>query len=153
MNENNIIDEAEFKNQEIRILLQKARKLCYDFFNVDYVYSTLEASQQLGLESELIRQLSKEYVTQIMHSHTLFQEYLNILKKSKLDFAELDFIPLRELAHRHLGVARNLRIKDFEDVLESMMSEDDLEYLQLLLDVLKACAIRLEPATAYAALK
>ena len=149
MNENKLIDKAEFRNQGIRILLKKSRKVCYDFFNVDYIYSSMEASQQLGLESELILQLNKEFVAQIMNSHTIFKEYLILLKKSKLDSIELDFVPFRELTHRHLGVARNLRIKDSEDVLESMIVEEDLDYLERLLDVLKACAIKLEPTTAY----
>ncbi|MEJ2373430.1 MAG: hypothetical protein P8Y16_06520, partial [Sulfurimonas sp.] len=61
----------------------------------------------------------------------------------------LDYIPFRELAHKNLGVARNLRIQDAQVLLYELMKKDDLDYLVTCLEALKYCAIKLNPKRAY----
>ncbi|MFK5938879.1 MAG: hypothetical protein QM497_10845 [Sulfurimonas sp.] len=149
MDENNLISTEESKVKDAHSLLKQAKKLYLNFFDVNYTYSPLEASQELGLESELVQQLVQEYVTQLLQANISFREYLTDFKHLQKDNQELDFTPFQNLAHKNLGVARNLRIKDCEDILHGMMNEDNLDYLSVLIEVLESCAIKLSPTTAF----
>ena len=122
--------------------------LYLNFFDENYIYSPLKASQELGLELELIQQLIQEYAAQIIQANVTFGEYLKEFKKLQANNQEINFTPFKNLAHKNLGVARNLRIKDCEDILQKMMTEEKLDYLGLLVDVLESCAIKLSPDTA-----
>jgi len=153
MDESNLINTEETKAQDVRSLLRQAKKLYLSFFDVNYIYSPLEASQELGLESELVQQLVQEYVAQLLQANISFREYLKEFKHLQKNNQELDFTPLQNLAHKNLGVARNLRIKDCEDILHGMMGEDNLDYLGVLIEVLEACAIKLSPITAFKSLQ
>jgi hypothetical protein len=120
---------------------------------LNYQYSTREAMEELGLDDELVHQLVEDYVTQIIKSTLQFEKHLLTLEESNNEAKELDFTPLRELAHKNLGVARNLRIKDGEKLLKELMEKDDLEYLNDCLEALKACSVKLKPECAYNTLK
>ncbi|EDZ61430.1 hypothetical protein SMGD1_2410 [Sulfurimonas gotlandica GD1] len=119
----------------------------------DYVYSPDEAIEELGLDSELINQLVEDYVSQILKSKVLFLKHLNELQYSVDNSKELDYTPLRELAHKNLGVAKNLRIEDGIKILDELMKKDDLAYLILCVEGLAACAVRLRPKCAYQTIK
>lgn len=153
MNSNNLTQVDKQKNEEIHNLLKNAQRLCCDFFNDKYDYCDQEAVEELGLESELIDQLVEDYVIQVIKSTELFREYIEKLKQEQKDNKTLDFTPLRELAHKNLGVARNLRIKDSEEVLLKLMKQDDLEEFSHYVDILEACVISLKPAIAHSSLQ
>ena len=153
MDESNLIGTEEPRAKNARSLLRQAKKLYLKFFDVNYIYSPLEASQELGLESELVQQLVQEYVTQLLQSNISFREYLTKYKELQKNNQELDFTIFQNLAHKNLGVARNLRIKDCEEVLHGMMTEENLDYLSVLIEVLESCAIKLSPTTAFKALQ
>ena len=145
------------KEQEVLNFLDRAMDICkkakesdLSHFNMcDYQYSTQEAMNELGLDDELVHQLVEDYVRQILKSKQLFVKYLQLLQESARDRKVLDFTPLKELVHKNLGVARNLRIKDAQMILEEMMKLENLETLSLCIDVLEACAIKLKPLCAY----
>jgi hypothetical protein len=119
----------------------------------EYRYSTKEAVEELGLDDGLVHQLVEDYVIQIIKSTLQFEIYLEQLQLSKTLNEELDFTPLRELAHKNLGVARNLRIKNAEILLYELMKKDDLDYLEVCLEALKVCSVKLKPKCAYNTLK
>jgi len=153
MDKSNFIERRKTKNQDVRKLVSDAHKVCFDFFNYEYTYSESEAVEELGLDDELVHQLVEDYVAQIIKAIIQFEEYLFELQNTKDAKKELDYTPFRELAHKNLGVARNLRIKDAEELLYELMKKDDLEYLFRCLETLKSCAIRLKPECAFDTLK
>jgi len=114
-----------------------------------YQYSPREALDELGLDADLLDQLVEDYVKQIINSKKQFIEYLIDMKNNR----EFDYTPLRELAHKNLGVARNLRIYDAREILEELMENDDLDYLTLCVLGLEYAAIRLNPICAYETLR
>jgi hypothetical protein len=152
MDVSNLMSIEEPSVDDASSLLKQAEKVSYDFFDVNYIYSPQEASQELDLESELVQQLVNEYVIQLLQANISFRAYLKELKQFKENNQVLNFTPFQNLAHKNLGVARNLRIKDCEDILYGMMGEDNLDYLSVLIDVLESCAIKLSPTTAFEAL-
>jgi len=153
MNAKREVDRRQKKNQEVRQLVHDAKKICSTFFKNDYRYSDIEAIEELGLDDELIHQLVEDYVIQILTSIAQFEELIYDLQAKKDAKVEFSYTQLRELAHKNLGVARNLRIKDAEILLKKLMTEDDLEILFKSLEILRACAIRLKPECAYNTLK
>ncbi len=146
-------ERREKKNKEIRNLAQKAINVCESYFHEDYRYNSQEAVEELGLDEELVDQLIEDYVIQIIKSVMQFEEILYKLQ-AKVDAKEaIDLSEFKDLAHKNLGVARNLRIKDAESILKEMMQSDDLEKLFSLIEILRACAIRLNPVRAYNTIK
>ena len=115
----------------------------------DYKYTPNVAMEELGLDLDLIDQLLEDYVRQIITYHVSFSEYINTLQFNKENGLGLEYTDLRELAHKNLGVARNLRIKDAEKLLTIIMKVDDTEYILSALEALIACAIKLKPKSAY----
>jgi len=153
MNEEIKLDRRKNKNREIRDLVFKAKKVCDSFFDVEYIYSDEEAMDELGLDDELIHQLVEDYVIQILNTISQFEELIYELQSKKDAKKELDYTELRELAHKNLGVARNLRIKDAEVLLHDLMKKDDLVHLFTCIEALRACAIRLKPECAFNTVK
>ena len=149
MDLNTLIDNRKLKNNEIRILVNESERICLDFFKRNYIYSDKEAVEELGVESDLIEQLIEDYVIQIINCIVVFEEHLSILKREKYESKALNYTSFRELAHKNLGVARNLRIKDSEEILNKLLKKDDLEYLENLLHVLEACVVKLNPTKSY----
>lgn len=153
MNEEIRIERRDSKYKEIRDLISKAQRICDSFFDENYTYSNEEAVEELGLDDELIHQLVEDYVIQILKSVTQFEELIYDLQSNKDAKNELDYTELRELAHKNLGVARNLRIKDAEVLLNDLMKKDDLQHLYICLKTLHACTIKLKPECAFDTIK
>ena len=145
------------ENQDSDALLADATQICdrltagilQELGIHHYCYDPKEAVEELGLDEELVNQLVADYVAQIIRSVVQFEEYLKTLYNSQNNHTEMDYTPFRELAHKNLGVARNLRIKDAEKLLYELMKKDNLEYLVVCLEALKVCAIKLNPQCAY----
>ncbi len=161
MGKNMTLERREQINREIDLFINKsleegAKFLHHNFNNLqisDYEYSISEPIEELGLDSDLINQLVEDYVIQILKTKALFIEYIQELKRANLKSKKLNYTPLRELAHKNLGVARNLRIEDAMKLLDELMRKDNLKYLTLCVKALEYCAIRLKPKCAYNTLK
>jgi len=154
-----------FKKQEtiniatnsIESMQESAFKVCrkltsHELSNLqikDYKYNTAEAVVELGLDEDMVRELLGDYVRQILRTISQFDQYLEELHSSQDRHLQMDFTPFRELAHKNLGVARNLRIKDAEVLLGELMKKDDLSYLLACIEALNVCAIKLDPKTAF----
>ena len=149
------------RKQNEKELLQEALEYCNQIAGsslahldiADYKYTPDEAIEELGLDKELVEQLVEDYVAQIIRSVVQFETYLQQLQDSKDLQQTLDYTPFRELAHKNLGVARNLRIKDAQILLYELMKKDDIDYLVDCLEALKYCAIKLHPRCAYNTMK
>ncbi|QFR43444.1 hypothetical protein [Sulfurimonas xiamenensis] len=114
-----------------------------------YCYQINEAVNELSLEEEIINELIEDYVIQILKSTIFFYKHIQELKKNKLENRPLNYINIRNLAHKNLGVARNLHIKDAEKLLKLIMNENDLESLEIYIKALEITAIKLNPLCAY----
>ena len=155
------LDKDLLKEKEVLEFLEKNLKLCNELVSGklkfdeihEYKHKTDVAVEELGLDDELINQLTEGYVTQIMEAEATFSKYLNELKEEKANNEKLDYTRFRELAHKNLGVARNLRIEDAKKLLQELMTKDDLDYLEICLKALIACAVKLKPKLAYDTLK
>ncbi len=147
------------KQQEIQIFLDKAREICKKLSSKElehlhiynYRYTVDVAVNELGLDEELIYQLIDDYVTQIIKTKAQFTTYIQDLQDTPV--TDENYKLLRELAHKNLGVAKNLRILDAQKLLSELLQKDDLNYLMLCLEVLEACAVRLSPECAYDTMK
>jgi len=67
-------------------------------------------------------ELVDDYVAQVIKSVVQFEKYLTQLLNEQKQDLELDYTLFRELAHKNLGVARNLRIKNAETLLYELMT-------------------------------
>lgn len=149
------------QQENIDTTVKNANELCEKIISqklpnlkiLNYSYKTQEAIEELGLDDELVHHLVEDYVIQIIKASLQFEKLLEELKLKKESLSEDDFRAFRDLAHKNLGVARNLRIKDAEILLYEMMLKEDLEYLESCVEALKACSIKLKPECAYKALK
>ena len=116
---------------------------------INIEYTANEAVEELGLDYDLIDQLLEDYVSQGIKACITFNEYISELKDLKIYTTNLDYTFLRELAHKNLGVARNLRIEDSERLLDKIMRDDNLDCLALCVEYLLARIIILKPEHAY----
>jgi len=119
----------------------------------NYRYNIYIAVEELGLEEDLIIQLLEDYIIQILKSKITFYKHIQKLKKAELENITLDYTELRDLAHKNLGVARNLRIEDAQKILTILMKEDDLDYLRICVKALEVSAVKLNPLCAYETLR
>ncbi len=138
--------------------LHRAKERCEElqknFFEMetdDHFYSMEIAKEELGLDDELIDSLLDDYVTQIINTLPQFRRIIKNIRSDKKKGKKPDFTSLRDLAHKNLGVARNLRIKDAQKILHFIMISDDLDAVERCLKYLEACAVLLKPKTAYKA--
>ncbi len=115
----------------------------------NYNYEIEEAMEELSLEREIVLQLIEDHVIQILKSKIAFYALIHKLKKDILEGRALDYTDIKHLAHKNLGVVRNLRIKDAQKILEEMMVEENLDYLRLYAKALEISAIKLNPLCAY----
>jgi len=97
----------------------------------------------------LIEELIKEYIVQILDSKQQFLQYIKEIQESKLNNQNSDYTLLRHLAHKNLGVAKNLDIEDAQKILYDIKTNDNIECLSLLVELLEISAIRLNPECAY----
>lgn len=118
-----------------------------------YRYNIQDAVYELDLDEDTVYQLVEDYVIQILKSKTTFFEYIQKLKKDEFDNKVLDYTDIRNLAHKNLGVVRNLRIRDAEKLLNIIMQEENLDYIRLCVKALEITAVKLNPLCAYETLK
>ena len=144
--QNMLIDAVKLNNN---LFLNELKEM--DIQN--YSYTPSEAIEGLGLELEEINHLIDDYVIQIVKSNMIFIQYLNELQSCKDKQEVMNFTPLQELAHKNLGVARNLRIHDAQKLLYSIMKEEDLSHIFLCLEGLFACVTILRPQKAFDTLR
>lgn len=116
---------------------------------LNYKYEITEAILELSLEEEIILHLIEDYVIQILKAKIAFYRYIQELKQDSLDGKALDYTNIRDLAHKNLGVVRNLRIKDAEILLQTIMEEDHLDYIRIYVKALEISAMKLNPLCAY----
>ena len=151
------LDKDSLEDEKVLKFLEENSALCDELVSgklefpdiSDYEHSIGVAVEELGLDDDLINKLTEDYVAQIIKSEVLFFKYLNKLKEQQSHNEALDYTSFRELAHKNLGVARNLRIEDAKKLLQELMVEDDLEHLETCLKALVACAVKLKPKLAY----
>ena len=146
------------KEEKIQIVSEYAQKISDDIFkNIfnelelsNYKYDSLMVAGQLGLDEELVEQLIEDYITQIFKADSIFTSLiLNIHKVDCVD-KQTKLAELQNLAHKNLGVVRNLRIKDAQVLLNDLMKKhDDLNHLEDCVEALQACAFKLNPEYAY----
>jgi hypothetical protein len=150
-------DYRKSENIELRAHIDKLLsdgdaflKECFPDLNIShYEYDISLAVEALGLEEELVFQLVEDYIIQILKSKIHFENYIQELEKAKENNEVMDYEKLRHLAHKNLGVARNLRIEDAQKLLTILLKDDDLEYLKLSLKALEVSAVKLIPLFAY----
>jgi hypothetical protein len=147
-----IKERRKRQNKEIRQLVESAKQDCTEYFHENYKYCDAEAVDELGLDSDLIGSLIDDYVIQIIKSCNTFKEHLAVLQEKQEQNEQLDFTYIHDLAHKNLGVARNLRIKDSVEILTTLMHSEDLEELKVAITILESCAVKLKPKSAYSAL-
>jgi len=154
---NKLVEKDDFQlmqEEASRIYTALIRNELADLNLSEYTYLPTEAVEELGLDEALINELVADYVSQVIKSLMQFEVNLNKLQKSKnSNEINLDYTYFRELAHKNLGVARNLRIKNAEILLYEMMQRKDLDYLMLCLEALEVSVIKLNAEIAYKTLK
>lgn len=137
------LDEANAKCKELSLELIKDFDLC------SYQYDINKSIKELGLEKELIEQLIEEFISQVINNKPLFIEYIDKIKQAQLNGKNPNFTPLRDLAHKNLGVARNLDIDDAQKILYELKTNDSIECLTLFVELLEVSVIRLNPSYTY----
>lgn len=155
------IDDTISKEDNIASILKLARSICSDVFGhkddsnlSTYQYDYSKPAEELGLDEELIVQLIEDYISQIFKAYQNFSDILDSVSQLEGERREELLKDLKALAHKNLGVARNLRIGDAQTLLyELMNNHEDIEYLKYCTEALMACAFRLNPSYAYDVLK
>ena len=145
------------KNNNIQGMLSDAKNISNNLLSGElldlninnYIYTPDIAVEELGLDLDLINQLVEDYAIQIVKSSVVFLEYISSLQIDEKNNKELDYTDLRELAHKNLGVAKNLRIEDAQKFLYKMMKDDNLDYILKCLEALVSSAIILKPQSSY----
>lgn len=137
------LDEANAKCKKLSLELLKDFDLC------SYQYDINKSIKELGLEKELIEQLIEEFISQVINNKPLFIEYIDKIKQAQLNGKNPNFTPLRDLAHKNLGVARNLDIDDAQKILYELKTNDSIECLTLFVELLEVSVIRLNPSYTY----
>ena len=161
MNNQNRYIYTLYKCTNMHNMLESALNLSNNLFTnelvdlniFDYKYTPDDAIEELGLELELVNHLIEDYVIQIVKSNMTFLSHLKNLELDANTNKPMDYTPLRELAHKNLGVARNLRIYDAQRLLEKIMKENDLDTIFLYLEGLFACVTILRPQHAFDTLR
>lgn len=136
------IDHAKQKCEQLKGVLANVEE-------DDHIYSIETTKEALGLDGELIESLLEDYVAQIIRALPQFRQMIKEIRKDMKQGKNVDFTPLHDLAHKNLGAARNLRIKDAQKILHFIMTNEDLEKIESCLEYLEACAILLKPEAAY----
>ncbi len=150
-------EKREQRNAELRILIDKILDEGNSFLDenfknleiVGYRYDISEAMEELCLDRYEVIQLVEDYVIQILKSKLKFDKYINKLREDSAKNIDLDYSNIANLAHKNLGVTRNLRVKDASTILEIVMHETNLDYLLLCVKALEILAVKLSPKCAY----
>jgi len=109
----------------------------------NYKYNPTFAASELGLDEELVGQLVEDYITQILNTRDQFYYLIDNINQ------EAKKIDLQNLAHKNLGVAKNLRIEDAQIFLKDLMLVADIGHLKDCVDALESCAFKLNPTYAF----
>ena len=154
------INEAISKEENIALILEVAQFICDSMFLEkkipkisDYQYDFSEPIQELGLDKELIDHLIEDYISQIFKAYISFNLIIEdiVADGAKKEIAYKD---LRNLAHKNLGVARNLRIHDSQILLtEIMNNNENIEHVKECVEALMACTFKLNPEYAFNMIK
>lgn len=146
----NTIDELETRYKEFCNSLYKTldHEFAAPLYDPQLKHTPDEASQQLGLSHELIEELVEDYVAQILHTNNEFHLLLSKMWEDSFFDKPIDYEPLRDLAHKNLGVAKNLHIQNGVSILKTLQEEEDLHKIAQCLDLLIISAIRLKPKKA-----
>ena len=152
-----MIEKRRPENSELRIAIDKILDDGSMFLHKhlekldisNYQYDINIAVEDLGLEEDLVEQLVEDYIIQILKTKLSFYNCIQKLKQSQLDGETPDFENIRHLAHKNLGVARNLRIEDAQKLLTVLLKDDDLDYMRVCAKALEVSAIKLNPLCAY----
>ena len=150
-------DQNLTKEKKIQVLFAQAIKISHQVFIKrydnnslkNYAYSPSLAASELGLDEELVAELVNDYISQILHTRYQFDNLINNIKELDSIDKEAKKIELKNLAHKNLGVAKNLRIEDAKIFLNDLMKEDNIEHLKECVDALEACAVKLNPKHAF----
>jgi hypothetical protein len=156
-----LIDENVPKDENIASILKLAKSICdkllqekLDCDLANYKYDFSEPISELGLEEELITHLLEDYIYQIFNSYKSFVFIVQNLENVESEAKETYLNELKDLAHKNLGVARNLRVYDAQFLLTELMNNNsDIEHVKDCIEALMACAFKLNPAYAYGILK
>lgn len=156
-----VIDDTISKEDNIKSILKLAQSICDEVFSnqkesssSNYIYDYTKPVNELGLDKELIVQLLEDYISQVFKTYQNFHEIINDISTSDVEDKEIAQKELKNLAHKNLGVARNLRIDDAQLLLSDLMNKnDDLEYLKECVEGLMACTYKLNPSYAFNALR
>ena len=157
-------DGRENRQKQNAELRRSIDKLIYDGYSFlknnlneldihNYHYVIDEAVEELGLDDDIVIQLLEDYIIQILKAKITFYKHIQELKQAQLENRVLDYTELRNLAHKNLGVARNLRIGDAQKILTILMKKDDLDYLRICVKALEVSAVKLNPLCAYETLR
>lgn len=139
---------------DVADLCKKVFENSFEYLELkEYNYDIENAVKELELDIELIKGFVDEFMVEIFKSKNLFLEHINKLEEDKKNKITPDFSALRDLAHKNLGVAKNLRIKSAEKLLAELTNSDDIEYIKNCLEALNACAVNLNPQHAYKTLR
>ncbi|WP_345991660.1 hypothetical protein [Sulfurimonas sp. HSL-1716] len=146
----NRLEELEASYLEFAENICNAKDEAYGaaFYNFDYIYDPSEAINELGLSEQLVYELVEDYVEQILRTYGEFKLYLSALWECRFLDQPLDYTPLRDLAHKNLGVAKNLRIEDGIALLKEIKNENDLDKISRYLNLLISRTIKLKPKKA-----
>jgi len=153
---NNLSKKSLHHQESIEDYLERARKKCEELRNhhlnikeEDHHYSIETTKDELGLDDELINSLLDDFVIQMISTLPQFRQIIKEMRQKSRRGEVVDFNPLKDLAHKNLGVARNLRVKDAQKILYFIMNNNNLEEIERSLEYLEACMILLKPDIAY----
>ena len=155
------IDETISDEDNISSILILAQSICDDVFaqthdsqSSIYKYDYSKPAEELGLDEELIVHLIEDYISQIFKTYKNFYLIIDRILDSAGLAKEKALKDLNNLAHKNLGVARNLRIYDAQILLSELMTNrEDFKYLKECTEALVACAYKLNPEYGYHILK
>ena len=151
------LDSALSKDRKIKLLYSESLKVSHLVFIhrfnnnslKNYIYNPAIAAEELGLDEDLVAELVNDYISQILNNIHYFDNMLSNMREFKDIDTEMEKINLKNLAHKNLGVAKNLRIEDAKIFLNDLVSKDDINHLQDCVNALEACAFKLNPQHAF----
>jgi hypothetical protein len=156
-----LIDDSISKEDNIASILKLAQSVCDDVikhkkeeFSPSYVFDYSKPAQELGLDETLISQLIEDYIHQIFNAYEDFHKILENIYKADESDLDIYLVELKNLAHKNLGVARNLRIEDAQILLSTLMNNHtDYVYLEKCVEALMGCAFKLNPSYSFDVLR
>lgn len=155
------LDPSLSKDKKIELLYDEALKTSHRIFIhrfddnklKNYRYDVSIASNELGIDEELIWELINDYISQIFNTKYQFDNLLSNIRELRDIDREVKMMELSNLAHKNLGVAKNLRIEDAKIILNDLMVVKDIDHLEDCVLALEACAYKLNPSHGFSVLQ